>query len=67
MSKIYTDKRIFDLNSDGTKLEKSLEDLRMTNFILLQMKNNKDEFENKVSNSNRLKTKGIEVGHIFIW
>ena len=36
-SKIFADKRIFDLNSDGTKLEKkSLEDLRknMRNFIL---------------------------------
>ena len=36
-SKIFTDKRIFDLNSDGTNLEKSsLEQMRknMNNFIL---------------------------------
>ena len=41
-SKIFTDKRIFDLNSDGTKLEKkSLEKLRKhtNNFIQLLMKN----------------------------
>ncbi len=68
-SKIFTDKRIFDLNSDGTKLEKkSLEDLRKKYeqfYSVTDEKFNKDEFEKKVLEQNRLKTKGIEVGHIF--
>ena len=68
-SKIFTDKRIFDLNSEGTKLEKdSLNDLRKKYeqfYSVTDEKFNKDEFENKVSQENRLKTKGIEVGHIF--
>ena len=38
----------------------------MKNFTQLLMKNLiKNEFEKKVSETNRLKTKGIEVGHIF--
>ena len=68
-SKIYTDKRIFDLNSDGTKVEKkSLEDLRKKYeqfYSVTDEKFNKDEFEKKIDESNRLITKGIEVGHIF--
>jgi len=68
-SKIFTDKRIFDLNSDGTKIEKkSLNDMRKKYeqfYSVTDEKFNKDEFEKKVSESNRLKTKGIEVGHIF--
>jgi len=34
-------------------------------YSVTDEKFNKDEFENKVSQENRLKTKGIEVGHIF--
>ena len=68
-SKIFTDKRIFDLNSDGTKLEKkSLSNLRIKYeqfYSVTDEKFNKDEFENKVLEKNRLITKGIEVGHIF--
>ena len=68
-SKIFTDKRIFDLNSDGTKIErKSLEDLRKKYeqfYSVTDEKFNKEEFEKKVSEANRLITKGIEVGHIF--
>tara|TARA_B100001063_G_scaffold190451_1_gene181280 strand:+ start:82 stop:948 length:867 start_codon:yes stop_codon:yes gene_type:complete len=68
-SKIFTDKRIFDVNSGGTKLEKkSLDDLRKKYeqfYSVTDEKFNKEEFEKKVSESNRLKTKGIEVGHIF--
>jgi prolyl-tRNA synthetase len=68
-SKIFTDKRVFDLNSDGTKLEKkSLEDLRKKYeqfYSVTDEKFNKDEFEKQVSEQNRLITKGIEVGHIF--
>ena len=68
-SKIFTDKKIFDLKSDGTKLEKnSLEDLRKKYeqfYSVTDEKFNKEEFEKKVSEENRLITKGIEVGHIF--
>ena len=68
-SKIFTDKRIFNLDSDGTKLEKkSLDDLRKKYeqfYSVTDEKFNKDEFEKKVKESDRLKTKGIEVGHIF--
>jgi len=68
-SKIYTDKRIFDLDSDGTKLEKkSLNDLRKKYeqfYSVTDEKFNKKEFEKEVSQSNRVQTKGIEVGHIF--
>ena len=68
-SKIFTDKRIFDLNSEGTKLEKSsLEQLRIKYeqyYSVTDEKFNKDEFEKMVTEENRLITKGIEVGHIF--
>jgi prolyl-tRNA synthetase len=68
-SKIFTDKRIFDLTSDGTELEKSsLEGLRKKYeqyYSVTDEKFNKDEFEKKVAEENRLITKGIEVGHIF--
>ena len=68
-SKIFTDKRVFDLNSDGTKLEKkSLEDLRKKYeqfYSVTDEKFNKEEFEKQVLEQNRLITKGIEVGHIF--
>ena len=68
-SKIFTDKRIFDLNSEGTKPEKdSLKDLRKKYeqfYSVTDEKFNKEEFETKVSEVNRLITKGIEVGHIF--
>ena len=68
-SKIFTDKRIFELNSDGTKVEKkSLEELRKKYekfYAVTDEKFNKDEFEKKVNEENRLITKGIEVGHIF--
>jgi len=68
-SKIFTDKRIFDLNTDGTKLEKkSLENMRKNYekyYSVTDDKFNKEEFENKVLDENRLITKGIEVGHIF--
>jgi prolyl-tRNA synthetase len=68
-SKIFTDKRIFDLNSDGTKLEKtSLESMRKKYeqfYSVTDEKFNKAEFETMVTEENRLITKGIEVGHIF--
>ena len=68
-SKIFTDKRIFDLNSDGSVLEKkSLEDLRKKYeqyYSVTDEKFNKEKFEKEVLEENRLITKGIEVGHIF--
>ena len=68
-SKIYADKRIFDLNFEGTKLDvKSLLELRNQYekfYSVTDDKFKEDEFNEKVSEKNRLKTKGIEVGHIF--
>ena len=68
-SKIYTDKRIFDVNSDKTKLEKnSLNELRSNYekfYSVTDEKFNKIEFEKNVPQEFRLQTKGIEVGHIF--
>ena len=68
-SKIFTDKRIFDVDSSGSKLEKkSLEDLRNKFekfYSVTDEKFDKEEFETKVTEENRLITKGIEVGHIF--
>ena len=68
-SKIFTDKRIFDLNCDNTKLTKtSLEEMRTMYekyYAVTDEKFNKDEFEKIVNEENRLITKGIEVGHIF--
>ena len=68
-SKIYTDKRIFDVNSDKTKLEKnSLNQLRLNYekfYSVTDEKFNKSEFEKNVPQEFRLQTKGIEVGHIF--
>jgi prolyl-tRNA synthetase len=68
-SKIFTDKRIFDLNNEGSVLEKkSLEDLRKKYeqfYSVTDEKFNKEEFEKEVKEENRLITKGIEVGHIF--
>ena len=68
-SKIFTDKRIFDLSIDNAKLEKeSLGNMRKEYeqyYSVTDEKFDKDEFEKKVSEKNRLITKGIEVGHIF--
>ena len=68
-SKIFTDKRIFEVNSEGYKLEKkSLEDLRKkfeAYYSVTDEKYNKSEFEKNVPKEHRLITKGIEVGHIF--
>ena len=68
-SKIYTDKRIFDVNSSKTTIEKdSLKSLRKDfekYYAVTDEKFNQNEFEKKVPEEYRLKTKGIEVGHIF--
>jgi prolyl-tRNA synthetase len=68
-SKIFTDKRIFDLTIEGTNLEKSsLEQMRKKYeqfYSVTDEKFNNQEFEKMVLKKNRLITKGIEVGHIF--
>ena len=68
-SKIFTDKRIFELNSDGSVIDKeSLRELRKKYeqfYSVTDEKFSKEEFEKEVKEENRLITKGIEVGHIF--
>ena len=68
-SKIYTDKRIFDVDSSKTILDKeSLGVLRKQYekfYSVTDEKFNKDEFEKSVAEKDRVNTKGIEVGHIF--
>ena len=68
-SKIYTDKRIFEVSYENTNLDKeSLVELRKkyeNYYSVTDEKFNEDEFEKNVSAEYRLKTKGIEVGHIF--
>ena len=68
-SKIYTDKRIFDVDSSKTTLDKeSLGILRKQYekfYSVTDEKFNKDEFEKSVAEEYRVNTKGIEVGHIF--
>ncbi len=68
-SKIYTDKRIFEVDSSSTLLEKSsLINLRNQFekfYSVTDEKFNKDKFEKSVPEDFRLNTKGIEVGHIF--
>jgi len=68
-SKIFSDKRIFDVSSEETKLEKkSLNSLRENYekyYAVTDEKFNEKEFKEKVPEKFRLNTKGIEVGHIF--
>tara|TARA_B100000900_G_scaffold405761_1_gene415820 strand:+ start:59 stop:1384 length:1326 start_codon:yes stop_codon:yes gene_type:complete len=68
-SKIYTDKRIFDVQSEKTKIEKkSLTELRNkfeTFYAVTDEKFDENEFNKKVPDEYKLNTKGIEVGHIF--
>ena len=68
-SKIYTDKRIFKVSSKDTVLQKDSLNLLRNNFkkyyAVTDEKFDQKEFDNKVPQEFRLKTKGIEVGHIF--
>jgi len=68
-SKIYADKKIFDVNLDKFKFDDdSLENMRkeyMSFYAVTDEKFNKSEFDKKVTKSNQITTKGIEVGHIF--
>jgi len=68
-SKIYADKRIFEIDTKSFNLnDSSLEKMRNdfdTYYAVTDDKFNKSDFEKKVLQENRLITKGIEVGHIF--
>ena len=68
-SKIYTDKRIFDVDYSSTLLENSSLKKHRNDYekfySVTDEKFNKEEFENKVHIEHRVNTKGIEVGHIF--
>jgi len=68
-SKVYTDRRIFDVNNDEVALDrKSLMNLRKeynTYYAVTDEKFNQNEFDSNVTSENKLETKGIEVGHIF--
>ena len=68
-SKIYTDKRIFEVENKSTVLDReSLKKLRNeyeNYYAVTDEKFTKIEFEQKVPEEFRLTTKGIEVGHIF--
>ena len=68
-SKIYADKRIFEIDTEIFNLSySSLDKMRNefdTYYAVTDNKFNKENFEKKVLKENRLITKGIEVGHIF--
>jgi prolyl-tRNA synthetase len=68
-SKIYSDKRIFDIDVSRHKNEdNSIKDLRKKYdefYAVTDDKFNKEDFRQKVKKENQLVTKGIEVGHIF--
>jgi len=68
-SKIYADKRIFEIdtrnfNLDDSSLGKMRNEFE-TYYAVTDDKFNKGDFDKKVLQENQLITKGIEVGHIF--
>ncbi len=68
-SKIYSDKRIFDIdignhNYDDTSISK-LRSKYDKYYAVTDDKFKKEDFEKNVKKENQLITKGIEVGHIF--
>ena len=68
-SKIYSDKRIFDIDiSKHDYSDDSIDRLRKNYdmfYAVTDDKFDKDDFEKKIDKKNQLITKGIEVGHIF--
>ena len=68
-SKIYADKRIFDLQIDKYKNEKSSLETMRNNFskfyAVTDDKFKIEDFNSNVEKKDQLETKGIEVGHIF--
>ncbi|MEK9959372.1 MAG: proline--tRNA ligase, partial [Pelagibacteraceae bacterium] len=68
-SNVYTDKDILKIStSNHDYSKKSLDEITekfKKYYSATDEKFNKQDFENKVEQKNRLSTKGIEVGHIF--
>ena len=68
-SKIYSDKRIFDIDIEKYNSQDSsiaqLREIYNNFYAVTDDKFKKEEFEKKVKKENQLITKGIEVGHIF--
>jgi len=68
-SKIYSDKRIFDIDiCKHNTSDESIKELRKkydAYYSVTDDKFKKEDFEKQVDKTNRLITKGIEVGHIF--
>jgi len=68
-SKIFADKRVFDIKTEKYSLTNaSLNNMRNDfdkYYAVTDDKFDSKDFESKVSKNNRLITKGIEVGHIF--
>ena len=68
-SKIFADKKIFDIKTEKYSLTNvSLKNMRNEfekYYAVTDDKFNNKDFESKVLKNNRLITKGIEVGHIF--
>ena len=68
-SKIYSDKKIFEINIDQhennddsiKELKKKYDEI----YAVTDDKFSKEDFEKKVKKENQIITKGIEVGHIF--
>ncbi len=65
-SKIYTDKRIFEVNyeNDESSLKKMRNDFSKF-YAVTDNKFKAEDFDKNVRKSDQLQTKGIEVGHIF--
>jgi len=68
-SKIYSDKRIFDVDiSKHNNAENSIKELRKKYdafYAVTDNKFKKEDFEKRVKKEHQLITRGIEVGHIF--
>ena len=68
-SKIFADKRIFDVQIENYKNERnSLKKMRddfSKFYAVTDEKFKSEDFNNNVKKDNQLQTKGIEVGHIF--
>ena len=68
-SQIFADKRVFEINFDRYDTsEKSLQKMRedySSIYAVTDEKYNEKDFSKKVKKENQIKTRGIEVGHIF--
>ncbi len=68
-SKIFTDKKIFEIEVEKYNFSKESLDTMRNDFskiyAVTDEKFNKEEFDSKVKKSDQVITKGIEVGHIF--